>query len=284
MGDMFGRAAEAIYVPIHPLSRSDIIQEILPGLGRVITNMLKATFTLKQFLKETPDWCREMTARIEQIETREALLALWHSKLQPYAIKAWWGHTTGASGVLNIMALERKLTKLVGKEDANLLLSNLRGDTGLASLGPVVGIAMVMKGEMSHEEYMGQYGHRGPHEFELSIPHPAEDANWLEKQIEEFEKSNVDVDELLQKQWGQYDAARKRFQVRRARKTMKDSKACRHFPLSFAAALTLRNGLKMPTGALIIMIPQCQWRHLSLTYLKVSLGRPAGSKAGCVFC
>jgi phosphohistidine swiveling domain-containing protein len=131
---MFGQAPEDIHVPIHPLSRSDIIQEILPGLWRVITNMLKATFTVKRFLRETPDWCREMTTRIEQIETKEALLALWQSKLQPYTIKAWWGHTAGATGVLNIMTLERKLTKLVGKEDANLLLSNLRGDTGLASV------------------------------------------------------------------------------------------------------------------------------------------------------
>ena len=218
LGDIFGQAPEDIHVPIHPLSRSDIIREILPGLWRVITNMIKAYLTLKRFLRETPDWCREMTARIKQVETKEGLLALWQADLQPYAIKAWWGHTSGASGVLQIMTLERKLTKLVGKEDANLLLSNLRGDAGLASLGPVVGIARVMKGDMSREEYMRQYGHRGPHEFELSIPHPAEDANWLEQQLEEYEKSAIDVDELLQKQRGQYDAARKRFQARYPRK------------------------------------------------------------------
>lgn len=63
----------------------------------------------------------------------------------------------------------------------NALLSYLRGDVGLASLGPVLGIAQIIKGEMSREEYLQQYGHRGPHESELAIPHPGEDATWLEK-------------------------------------------------------------------------------------------------------
>jgi len=119
----------------------------------------------------------------------------------------------GAKAVL-AMTLNKKLEKLVDTEDANTLLSNLRGGSELASLGPVVGISKIIKGEMSREEYLMQYGHRGPHEFELSIPDPAEDANWLERKIEEFEKSNSDVEELLKKQHIQYEDAWKGFQER----------------------------------------------------------------------
>ena len=64
---------------------------------------------------------------------------------------------------------------------------------------------------MSREQYFKQNGHRGPHEFELSIPDPSEDVNWLERQVKEFKESDTDADELLQKQHIQYEAARKRF-------------------------------------------------------------------------
>lgn len=218
LGDIFGQAPDDINVPIRPLSRAEILQEILPGIWRVITNMVKAQLSLKRFLQETPGWSQEMITRLEQVHTKVDLLTLWQTKLYPYTMKAWWGHTTGASGVLNIMALERNLTKLVGREDSNALLSNLRGEAGLDSLGPSVGISHVMKGKMSRDDYLQQYGHRGPHEFELSMPHPSEDANWLEERIAEYEKSAVDVDSLLQKQRSQYEAARQRFQERYPRK------------------------------------------------------------------
>jgi pyruvate,water dikinase len=74
-----------------------------------------------------------------------------------------------------------------------------------------MGISKVIKGEMSREEYLMKYGHRGAHEYELSIPDPMEDADWLEKQIEESNKSNMDVEGLLKKQFMQYEAARVRF-------------------------------------------------------------------------
>jgi pyruvate,water dikinase len=85
-------------------------------------------------------------------------------------------------------------------------------------LGLVVGIARVESGKMSRDDYLQKYGHRGPHEFELSIPHPAEDRDWLEKQIAEYEATAVDVDNLLQKQRTQHEAARQRFKVRYPRK------------------------------------------------------------------
>lgn len=86
------------------------------------------------------------------------------------------------------MKLRRELTEMVGPDDADILLSGLssssdvKGGSGLlASLGPVLGIAKVACGEMERKDYIAQYGHRGPNEFELSIPSPAEDSRWLDK-------------------------------------------------------------------------------------------------------
>jgi len=48
----------------------------------------------------------------------------------------------------------------------------------------------------------------------MSIPDPLEDVDWLEKQIEESRKSNIDVEGLLNKQHMQYEAAKMRFKER----------------------------------------------------------------------
>ncbi|KUO49101.1 MAG: phosphoenolpyruvate synthase [Desulfitibacter sp. BRH_c19] len=214
IGDVFGHIPEDLSVPVYPFSRLGLIKLMLPGVRHLIQGTLRASKNMPQFLKDTPIWCRRMTEQIKIIKTKEELLELWKKELEPYNSKAWWSLITGGSKAGIALAFNKKLTKLIGSEDANTLLSNLRRDSGLASLGPVVGIAKIIKGEMTREEYLVEYGHRGPHEFELSMPDPLEDDTWLEKQIEEFKKSDTDVEGLLKKQHTQYEDALKRFQER----------------------------------------------------------------------
>ncbi len=83
--------------------------------------------------------------------------------------------------------LRQYLATLVGEADANAILSNLSGAaTDLESLGPLLGLAKVRDGRMSDAEYLERYGHRGPHEMELSAPGPEDDPAWLEKRLAEF--------------------------------------------------------------------------------------------------
>ena len=110
------------------------------------------------------------------------------------------------------MRLERELRELVGAEDANALLSNLGGSTArLESLGPMAGLGMVLRGEMSREAYLENYGHRGVNEGECAWPRPAEDPRWLDRQLEEWERTPVDVEALLARQRAAYEAAWDRF-------------------------------------------------------------------------
>jgi pyruvate,water dikinase len=69
----------------------------------------------------------------------------------------------------------------------------------------------VSRGEMSTLEYMAHYGHRSPHEFEMSIPYPIEDQDYLDNQIREYKETGVNVDTLLNKQFVQYTLAQERF-------------------------------------------------------------------------
>ena len=113
------------------------------------------------------------------------------------------------------MKFKGQLQDLVGEADANILFSNLSGsDDMLASLGPVVGVAAVAKGKMSRTEYLQQYGHRGPHEAELSMPRPAEDPTWLDRQLAAYQSNPVDVDALLARRSAEFEAAWLRLQKR----------------------------------------------------------------------
>jgi len=211
LGDLWGRSVDRVQVPLYPFTRGEVLRQILPGVGRVLGKTLTGYMTLGKFLRENPARCRTMTAKLGEINSQAALLHFWQTGLEPDLYKAWWAHTAGGSRIVNTMILERKLTKLVGAEDANTLLSNLRSGSELASLGPVTGIAKVRRGELSREEYLAQYGHRGPHEFELAIAHPAEDPAWLERQLADDAATALAVDELLARQAAVFAAAKARF-------------------------------------------------------------------------
>jgi pyruvate,water dikinase len=111
--------------------------------------------------------------------------------------------------------LRQDLATMVGEVDANVILSNLSGAVAdLESLGPLLGLAKVRDGRMSGAEYLERYGHRGPHEMELSAPGAEDDPAWLEKRLAEFDRSKADVGYLLESQRVEALAAWQRFESR----------------------------------------------------------------------
>lgn len=220
MNEVFGQIPEEMSIPIYPFSRLNLIKEMTPRLIHRLKNMIKISKETPQHLKESPQLCRRITEGIEEVKTKEELLSLWKTELLPLNFKAMWVMLVGGRKMVLANKLKDELTKLVGTEDTNTLMSNFRGNSALESLGPVIGISKIIKGEMSREEYKMLYGHRGPHEFEISIPHPGEDETWLEKQIEEFIKSGTDISELLEKQKNQYEEAFRILQQRFPKKAV----------------------------------------------------------------
>jgi pyruvate,water dikinase len=212
LGEVFGQLPENLTIPVWPISRTRLIKAMFPRVKYYLKKNREASKNMPQFIQDTPGWCKGTKEAIKKINTREELFSLWKHELEPYNRKAWWGLMAGGASAVIALTLRKKLIKLTGTEDANALLSNIREDSGLESLGPVIGISKVVKGQMSREEYLVRHGHRGPHEFELSIPDPVEDEAWLDKQTREFRKSDNDVEGLLNRQHAQYQAARKRFE------------------------------------------------------------------------
>ena len=119
-----------------------------------------------------------------------------------------------------VIRLRQELVNLVGHADANALLSNVsqKGEK-LASLGPVLGLSQVARGEMDRKTYIDRYGHRGPYEAECSVPRPAEDPAWLDRQLEAFSAAQVNVEEMLAAQQAEFEKAWQRFSTRFPRKS-----------------------------------------------------------------
>jgi pyruvate,water dikinase len=118
--------------------------------------------------------------------------------------------------------LRLDLTRLVGEADANTLMSNVTTNTAsLESLMPLVGLSQVVRGEISREEYLERYGHRGPHELELFSPGSDEDPDWLEKQLADFTRSPAVVESLLAGQRSGVENVWKRFQAKYPREAEK---------------------------------------------------------------
>lgn len=214
-------------------------EEYLPNLPEIIIPVKKPAFfplllrlleirrmqnqgsrQIPKFLAENLDWCSAIHRTLPHIIDKTELAVLMREVLIPYTLSTFWlvmgsawehGEQTGK--------LRRYLSKRVGDEDIDILLSNVsNNDDLLASLGPLVGLTQLKRGEISRKEYIDQWGHRGPHETELSIMRPAEDPAWLDQQMAMLEQSPIDVDTLLAQRRTAFETAWARYQTQDPRK------------------------------------------------------------------
>jgi len=208
VGDWWGRIPESVTVPLMPFSIGETLFRVIPLFLEGSRRSFRNQKSIPGFVRDNPAWCRTQRERIRRIDSRAGLAAHWRSVLKPY-----YSFATAMASVANSniqISLQAELTKLVGEDEADALLSNLGGKEYLASLGPVVNLGRVARGDMSREAYLEQFGHRGPYEFELSRPQPVDDPGWLDRQLEEFNRAPADVDALLDRQRTRFDKAWKK--------------------------------------------------------------------------
>jgi phosphohistidine swiveling domain-containing protein len=224
MAGLLGDVPAGLDIPLIPLSRWTVLRA-LPGMMKLGLKEKQGAKKVPEFLARNPGFCRDLRQRIRQAGNTATLIAIWREEIRPFLTEGLWVMGGAAQPLEALMGVKRELADLVGEADANALFSGLsRDEELLASLGPVVGVARVARGEMSRQEYLERYGHRGPHEAELSSPRPAEDPGWLERQLEEYGKNPVDVDALLDRRRAEFETAWQRLQTQhpgRAKKLRK---------------------------------------------------------------
>jgi phosphohistidine swiveling domain-containing protein len=215
----WGGISEDVDIPLVPISSWVWWTKVLPHITRFGIKMARFRNKIPQFVAENPHWCAAMCERIGQIENPTELAALFRDEITPYSLYAFYLANAGAGAADLLHRLVSELRELVGADDANALLSNLSGlSSQLESLGPVIGLGKVARGEMSRDAYLEASGHRGENEVEYAWPRPLEDPTWLDRQLAEFAKAPVDTEALFARQQAAYSAAWERFCERYPRK------------------------------------------------------------------
>jgi phosphohistidine swiveling domain-containing protein len=197
--DSIGVPPAGVGIPTFPVSWRTVLLQVLVREAR---NEIKKAGLRKrapEFLATVQERCRELAQRIATASEFE-LTALWTEEIRPL-----WIEIHPLQDKMNEelnrgnQKLKAELVKLLGDEEANTLMTTIGSAGELASLGPLAGLSRLSKGELSREEYLQRYGHRGPHENELVEPRPCEDPDWLDQQLAEFNEAPVDVADLLAK-------------------------------------------------------------------------------------
>lgn len=216
--DAFGRVPDNVDIPLLPISRWQVLKTLFPIImqltKRVRANMKK----LPAFLAEAQVRCETLRAQI-QAASSTALSTLWQHDLEPFFRESSAMLEAATRQDKNALIMVRSnLRELVGDADANAMVSGLHvGANHLASLGPLVGLTQLAQGEIDRATFARLYGHRCPHEFEVSLPRPAEDPNWIDQQLANL-RDATDVPTLLARQKEAQDAAWERFRQRYPRK------------------------------------------------------------------
>ena len=194
-------------LPLLPLGFRDRLL-VIRNVFRIMVNVRNALKSVNMFVDINPEWCETQHNLLPRLDKRE--LGKWANQtFLPYLDKSVWWMTGTAIAQANLISKLRKdLLEVVSPDDTVALLSNVSVDDDLlASLGIVAGLDRLRRGKMSREEYVKKYGHRGPHEVEMCIPRPAEDSDWIDKQLNNLELSIKDVDSLLLEQRNRYASA-----------------------------------------------------------------------------
>ncbi|BAU28647.1 pyruvate,water dikinase [Aneurinibacillus soli] len=210
IADIFGHIPSGLEVPVYPFGRFEIIKETVARSKKSLKRMRDSKKQKAYYLERTPVWYVETLEFIEKAATKEELLNLWVSDVRPF-LSALWNIWFGGAGSLTLSTLRSRLVKMVGEEQANLLCSNFSGGNPLVSMQPLLGIEQVVSGKLDREKYLELYGHRSPHEFEVYYPYPADDPDYVDKQISEYRKTGINPAELLKKQTEVFEKAKKEF-------------------------------------------------------------------------
>jgi rifampicin phosphotransferase len=223
-GPVLGKLPPVEEIPRPRLPRGKAIRLMVPAGVAMLRRIRASQKRMPQFLADAPGRCEQLRAEIGQITDATVLASLWPQQVRPLIEEAFGMLAAATFHGTALLSIPGKLATLVGGADSALLLSGQQAQGGLlTSLGPVVGLARLARGEIDRDTFARQYGHRGPQEVELSIPRPAEDPAWIDDQLTALHDTARDADTLLAHQ----EAARAAAWERLVRRDPKKAAAAR---------------------------------------------------------
>ena len=200
--EVFGRLPDDLEIPPVRVHRLDVIRAVLPMGLHVLGEARRDVKVLDAYLAEHPARCDRRRAEIAAVASPIELADLWVDLLNPEFHRVSWmlSAATRSSGA-SFITTRKRLQRLVGDAAANALTAGRGAQAGqLASLGLLDGLEQLAAGETDRDTFNRRYGHRGPHEFEISLPRPGEDPDWIDRQLTERAESTTSYRDLLRAQ------------------------------------------------------------------------------------
>ncbi|WP_214403290.1 PEP/pyruvate-binding domain-containing protein [Pseudonocardia lacus] len=198
---VFGRLPAGVAIDPVPLARLRVLRVLVPNAVRFVREVRRNAPRLPAYVAGSPARCAAAIDRVRATDDPAALARVWDDEVAPLVVLASdMLAAAGRADPLALLTTQRRLRKLVGEADAAALTSGLTVDGDvLASLGPVVGLARLERGDIDEAEYAREYGHRSPHEFEVSLPRPVERPGWVREQIAALRAAGTDPLEMLER-------------------------------------------------------------------------------------
>lgn len=206
-GALVGTIPEGMRVPIIPLNRWALLRSMIPQRLAIKKRLQEAKRDLPLYVSSSADLCYSLIQQIQECDRRDDLATIWGSALRQQWERSCWvlRHVTTEAASATARARDG-LQKRIDPVEAQRILSVFGEGAELASLGPLLGLSRLSRGEMTRDEYLRSYGHRGVHEFEISIPRPSEDPSWLDNQLDQVGRAAVDAQTLLARQDANHEA------------------------------------------------------------------------------
>lgn len=183
--EVFGRIPDDLEIPRVPASRVATLRGVAPMGVHALGEARQGSRRLRTYLDEHPSLCRRRMADVAALDSGGELAGLWAAVLDPEfrRVSRLLSATTRSSGA-SFVPTRQRLQRLVGDGAANALTAAVgSAPHQLASLGLLEGLDELARGEIDRDTFNVTYGHRGPHEFEISLPRPGEDPDWIDVQL-----------------------------------------------------------------------------------------------------
>ncbi|NJP90073.1 pyruvate, phosphate dikinase [Nonomuraea sp. FMUSA5-5] len=212
---VFGKIPPGLEVPLVPVSRWELIRKAVPMAIRLRRRVARHLKHMRAFLADSPRRCEELRERVAATATPAALAELWEREIAPHLVtSSQMLEAAGRQGGATLVFTRDRLRKMMGEVAAEAMLTGVNADGELASMGPMMGLSRLARGEITREEFARRYGHRGPHEFEVSIARPGEDPAWIDAQLAGLRDLRAGTEELLERQAKAREEAWARFAQR----------------------------------------------------------------------
>jgi pyruvate,water dikinase len=182
--EVFGHLPDDIEIPPVPASWAKVMRSVVPVALHVLSEARRDVRALDAYLATHPALCARRRQEVAEVDDAGELARMWRATLEPEFHKAslMLSAATRSSGA-SFVTTRKRLLDMVGPTGANAVTAGLGGDTGqLASMDLLRGLDQLDAGQIDEATFNERYGHRGPHEFEISLPRSGEDPGWLAAQ------------------------------------------------------------------------------------------------------